>query len=816
LWLSKLIKNENERFGNIPSLKFLSDYNKLKYLNMKKVFILFTVVFAIFIKAYSQQSHSDVIDVLEYSIVLDISDIENQYIEGFTDIRFIPVQENTSTIYLDLQNLNIDSIVSEAYPIASFDYNDTLISIYFETAVSPPDEVTFRVYYNGNPQMDPSGWGGFYFMSGYAFNLGVGFDDVPHNYGRVWFPCNDDFVDRAIYNTIITTKPEHTAVCAGELIEVTQDPESLKKTYFWRIEETLPTYLVSVAVGNYILLSHTYHGIERDIPVEFYIYPGDSARTANSFVNIDSVLSIYENKFGAYKWNRVGFVSVPFNSGAMEHATNIAMGRAFIDGSLSYEDLFYHELAHMWFGDAITCSSAEDMWINEGWATYCETVFIEYLKGKSNALTYRRKYHETVLRYYHIQDGGFHALFPMDQSLTYSRTVYEKGASVAHALRGYLGEEMFFEAMTEFLNQNAYNSVSSYDMRDFLTNYTGIDMTDFFNDWVFTGGFVHYSIDSTQIVQNGENYEVTVFMKQKLRGRTEFANSNRVEISFLDSEFNANTQLLEFDGEFGEQTFTVPFYPILTLCDYNEVMSDATIDETKILTTAGIKTYTYNYFKANVQNIVETEPALLRITHNWAAPDTFKNEIPGLFIANHRYWTVEGNFPSTFKTKGEFAYSTALNSGLTGYLDNDFITNSLDSIVLLYRPDRATEWVIEPASNQTVMKKITIDSLKNGEYSLGIYDWELYASRKQNVACNNISLFPNPNEGMFYLNFGQDFIGNISIYDMSGKKLFSNDYNTASEYIFINASQLPEGIYIIKARDSKTKIDYNRKFIIQK
>jgi aminopeptidase N len=98
--------------------------------------------------------------------------------------------------------------------------------------------------------------------------------------------------------------------------------------------------------------------LERSYPVEFYIYPGDSARTANSFVNIDTTLAVYEAKFGPYKWNRVGYVAVPFSSGAMEHVTNIAMGRAFIDGSLTYEDLFYHELAHMWFGNAITCSSA--------------------------------------------------------------------------------------------------------------------------------------------------------------------------------------------------------------------------------------------------------------------------------------------------------------------------------------------------------------------------------------------------------------------------------------------------------------------------
>jgi hypothetical protein len=781
---------------------------------MKKSFSIILIVLSIFGYSYAQSSHSQVIDVLEYSIVLDISDIENQFIEGFTDIRFVPVQENTEVVYLDLQKLTVDSIICEAYQIESFTHNDTLITINLLSSISPSDEVNFRVYYHGNPQKDPSGWGGFYFMNGYAFNLGVAFDDIPHNYGRVWFPCNDDFVDRAIYNTIITTKPEHTAVCAGQLLEVTQDPESLKKTYFWRIEQSLPTYLVSVAVGNYIKIGHNYQGIEREIPVEFYIYPGDSARTAQSFVNIDTVLSIFEHKFGPYAWNRVGYVSVPFSSGAMEHATNIAMGRDFINGSLAYEDLFYHELAHMWFGDYITCSSAEDMWINEGWATYLETIYQEYMKSRPDAMAFRRLSHEKVLRYYHIEDGGFHALFPMDQSLTYTRTVYEKGASVAHALRGYIGDNFFFNGMTQFLNDNAFSDVSSADMRDYLSNFSGIDLTDFFQDWVFTPGFVHYSIDSTNIHQNGADYEITVYIKQKLRGRTEFANSNRVEVSFMHSDYSTITRTMEFDGEFGEQSFIIPFNPILVLCDYNEVLSDATIDESKIINSTGTKTYAYTYFKAPVQTVNSETDAFLRVTHNWAAPDTFKNQIPGLRIADHRFWTIEGIFPEGFKTKGEFSYSTVSTS--VGHVDNNFISNSLDSIVLLYRPNRATEWSIEPMANQTTMKRITVDSLKNGEYSLGIYDWEWFYKVNNNIAYNNATVYPNPNNGVFYLKINEQFDGTVCVYDVVGRLMHKQLSSSDMGLITVDAADLPEGVYVVIATDMQTNKVYNRKFLVQK
>ncbi len=785
---------------------------------MKKLYLfLFAAIIISTTNVYSQCLQLDKFKVLHYQINLDISDIPSESIQGFTEISFKPVIENLDVLYFDLLMLNIDSIVTEDFLITEYSYNDTLITIILEDALNVEDTSKIRIYYHGQPVMDESGWGGFYFKNGYAFNLGVGFEAQPHNFGRVWFPCIDNFRSRSTYHFIITTDINHTAVCGGELVDVITDEDNQKATYYWELNDPIPTYLASVAVGVYELTSSVYEGVNGDIPIDYYVQPGMTNQVNNSFVNMHEVLEIFEEKFGPYRWNRVGFVTVPFVFGAMEHATNVTISSAFVNGTLTYEDLLYHELAHSWFGNLITCSNSGDMWLNEGWAKYSESIYREFLYGRDNMLNFRRNAHNTVLRYYHIQDGGFFPLYGVPPELTYSRTVYEKGASVAHSIRGYIADDdLFFDAITEFINQNEFSDVHSYMFRDFLTNYTGIDFEDFFDVHVFSEGFVHYSIDSVNIIPAGAEYEATVYMKQKLRGRTEFANSNRIEVSFIDEDFNDYTVMYEFDGEYGVNTFTIPFEPILVFCDYFERFSDATIDETKILTSTGTNHYSNMYFRAIVNTVNPDNPALLRITHNWAAPDDFIEDIPGLVIANHRYWTVEGNFPEGFKTDGTFYYhNTQTGSSMHGHLDNEFINVPTDSIRLVYRPDRASNWqIIEDYAISGIFRNIKIDSLMPGEYSLAKFKWDSYVSNQINIMPENlISIYPNPSNGLFTIEKQNcEFVeSNLEIYNLSGQIVHSQVLS--GESVSIDLNYIPAGIYLVRITDNRNII--NQKIIIQ-
>nr|MBP7464582.1 hypothetical protein [Bacteroidales bacterium] len=167
---------------------------------MKK-YLLISILLILAAAGFSQQHYPDVVN---YEINLDISDFNEQTISGYTELTITTTDENIELLALDLLRLSLDSVRSEDLSIGEVQYNDSLMLVEISPALQSGDTVQLRVYYHGTPVVDPSGWGGFYFTGQRAYNLGVGFEDIPHNYGRVWFPCVDNFTDRATYRCKIT------------------------------------------------------------------------------------------------------------------------------------------------------------------------------------------------------------------------------------------------------------------------------------------------------------------------------------------------------------------------------------------------------------------------------------------------------------------------------------------------------------------------------------------------------------------------------------------------------------------------------------
>jgi len=738
---------------------------------------------------------SDTIDVINYAIHLDIIYLSAKNISGYTELTIVPKMNNVNAIPLDLLKMTIDTVLVDNSKINVFAYNDTLLRIPLASPANTSDTLAVRVYYHGHPVIDPSGWGGFYFSSDsmYAYNLGVGFQDVPHNYGRVWFPCLDDFIDRATFDCHIRVKDTKTAICGGTLMNETNNGDGTK-TFYWRIHSEIPTYLASVAIGNYVSVSCTFSGINSNIPVKIYVPAADTNKAKASFVNLLNILAVFENDFGPYRWERVGYVGVPFNNGAMEHATNITYPLFCIDGTLSYEDLYAHELSHHWFGDLVTCASAEDMWINEGWGTYCESIFREGLYGSDNYMANVKSNHYYVLNKCHTDDGGYFAIYGIPLNITYGSTVYQKGADVIHTLRNYLGDSLFFSFVKAWMNNYKFNHISTSELKDFITSETGVNMNDFFDGWVFSAGFPHYSIDSVKYAGTANVY--TVYIRQKLHHKPSFVNSNKIEITFMSNSWQTYSDTIEFSGQYGNKLFHLPFIPVCAMMDLNEKVSDATTDYYNVIKNTGTINFPNTYFSLGVQTI--SDSAFFRIEHNWVAPDPLKAPSAEIYrISDKRYWKIDGIFPLDFKASGKFNY----NRNPNGFENNLLPTNaSSDSLVLLYRAGAADDWHIVNfvKSGNPLVGYLTSENLQKGEYTFGVgkpNQSELDEATIQEKALLNV--YPNPSNDTFFIQINSSINSEIRIYDASDKLVFEMDVNSTQDMISWKPSEEKNGNYFV-------------------
>ena len=659
--------------------------------------------------------YSDTIDAVHYGIHLTDINLTKKTIEGYTEIQLVSKTRNLSTLKLELASLSVDSVFISEIKNNNFSHVGNRISITLKRAINRGDTLRALIYYHGHPFVDPSGWGGFHFSGDYALNLGVGFDAIPHNLGKAWFPCIDDFHDRALFDVYLSVTNDKKAISGGTLIDVTEHNNNTS-TWHWKTKYTLPTYLISATTGRYEFVEDTYNGLKERIPITYYCRPSDKEKTASTFINLKSILRVFETYFGPYPFERIGYTGTPGGLGAMEHASNISYPFSGWTGSTDNEWWYAHELSHMWFGDQVTCASAEDMWLNEGWAVWCESLYREGIYGKQAYKDNIRTKLKDVLQKTDLTDGGYFALYGIPQTITYGSTVYQKGGQVAHTLRGYMGDSLFFGGVKAYLQKYAYNYASTYDLRDFLSTYSGIDLKPFFEAWVFTPGFPHFSIDSTVTINSKSGYNSTVFIRQKLKGRTQYANANHLEITFMDSSWHKFTDTIVFSGAARNKTFHLPFAPALVMVDMDEKISDATTDEFKTIKSTGEFEFRQTFCKLNVKQIADS--ALVRITHSWVAPDSLNLLQPGIHISYTRYWTVDGIFPSGFQATGEFTYKASAT------LDKKLLADSGDSLIMLHRPGAGQRW--ERTSfirrGSKTEGSITIDHLQKGEYALGFVD----------------------------------------------------------------------------------------------
>ena len=775
------------------------------------------------VRGSNTDTRSDSIHIIHIDLAIDVSNFSARVMYGQADILFTAKVNDVNHINLDLLGLKVDSIKSGSNTL-KYTYDDSVIAISLPSPLMAGQQQTVSVFYHGTPIQMPGDFGGFYWDDEYAFNIGVSFLAEPHNYGKVWFPCFDNFVERSTFHFAVNTDSTRRALCNGNQDSMTVNADATR-TWYWTMSDPIPPYLASMSVSDYAVLKGSYKGLKGITPIWLAARASDTINLKQSFIHLKDALSIFEKRFGPYPFSRVGYCLVPFSAGAMEHATNISYMLPLVNGNTAYENVMAHELSHHWFGDMVTCDNENEMWLNEGWAKYCEEIFFEGLYGKDNYKTNVRDNHEEVIRMAHIADSTYLAPSGIASKYTYSNySIYEKGADRIHTLRGYMGDSLFFSCVKSYLSKYKFKDVNSYTMRDYLVSCTGLKrINDFFADWIFDGGFPDFSIEHSLIMNTGGKYDVRLSIRQQSDHTSHYFNHVPLEIAFFDATGKKTVTVANVSGSFTEYFTTLPFYPVYIALDFDEKISDAVTDQWFKMAGSDHE-YEFGVAKMSVDLIQSTDTSLVRVEHHWVAPDASKNIIPGLHLSDYRYWNVDGIWSPDFQASATINYN-GLNSG-QGYLDKSLITNREDSLVLMYRPDAESVWQIDSDAVRNTGRNVTdkigsirINNLQKGQYALAIYDAKKTDKPQESADCPPLTVldidpvaegfkaYANPVNGdeLNVVILDHNEYTRCIMMNMIGEKVMDRPLKAGQNKFIVYLNGLPRGTYMINLIDKDNK-----------
>jgi aminopeptidase N len=752
-------------------------------------------------------TRTDTFDVLHYSIDASFLNFRtDKKIEAQTILQ-VRLKADATQMRLDLLELPVSAVSVNGQP-AIYTYSSPDLRISLDN-VQNGDTLLVAVSYSGNPKQDPQ-WGGFYFSGPYAFNLGVGFASDPHNFGRVWFPCFDNFVDRATFDFSITVDSSDRAYANGLLHSTTQNSDQTE-TFHWQMNDPIPTYLVAVAIAPYEEVRMNVDGI----PVLLTALAADTSNLRKSFENLPTCIRTFVSSYGEHTFDRIGFNTVPFNSGAMEHATNIAYPRyAIANGDKTSETLFAHELAHHWWGNTITCKTQEDMWLNEGWASYSERLFLEAVYGKKAYDDDIEDNHHSVLQFAHVLDEAILPVSGIGHANTYGRHVYDKGADMVHTLRGLMGDQSFFEACKSFQSSFKFKDVTTRDLHTHFQSYTTLDLTGFFEQWVKTPGFAHFNILSAT-KQDGA-YKLTI--KQTPRFNQEVYTNVRLSLAAIASGKRYDTEVILNQAQ---QTFSItcPFEPEFWVLDPDDKISDATTTD-QVTITSEEQNLTHGMMKKVRLEMSDKDSVQLWVTHHWAPADGSYGKPLGAQLSKERYWEIQGFWNENTQLATQLIYSGFKSTAPDyGFLDANLIRSTEDSLVLLYRPNARSAWseAQDYTKNMGSLfdKRGTIDisNLRKGQYCLAMYDASLLQASNLDKR-PAFKLFPNPASQEINVELSSPKEGVLEITNMQGQVIHSYPMNGSQLKHKIDISFLASGVYLVGISIQNQAYDV-RRFVIE-
>ncbi|MBS1492393.1 MAG: M1 family metallopeptidase [Bacteroidetes bacterium] len=488
------------------------------------------------------------IDVLNYSIDVDFTNnFKPQRSYVFTGNVKIKVKalEDINSLVLNANNasLKIENVSTAA---TSFTHEKNEVKISLDRTYQKDEEFEIGIGYSHTN----------YFDTAFYVGKGIVYTDCEPEGARCWYPCKDFPDDKALFEIKGKVPAGVLLGSNGLLIDSTSDGKTT--TYTWKESYLMPTYLAVVAASeNYSMrvIEWKDKNSDKTVPIRFYYQKTDEKSKLDLMMQrVPEMMDFYSEMFGTYPFDKLAFATVDnqFPWGGMENQTFITLC-----GNCYNDDLLAHELAHHWFGDMISPTRWSDIWLNEGFATYCETIWAERMEGKTQ---YRRLNKINADEYLVTNPGrpiynrSWDSIVPNNNILFNVAMTYNKSGAILYMLRYVLGDTLFFSSIKKYTTNSdlMYKNINTNEFVKLMSEYSGRDLSWFFDEWLYRPNHPVYD-NRYEIKKEGDEWKVTFNIKQTQK--EEFFKMP-VEIQVL---FQKETKIVRLENDRNDQTFELKF-----------------------------------------------------------------------------------------------------------------------------------------------------------------------------------------------------------------------------------------------------------------
>jgi aminopeptidase N len=430
-------------------------------------------------------------DLLYYHLDVRV-DPDQKFLKGHTEIRFKMLNDD-NRIQLDLHDaLNIDAIewIQDSKPKdqklktqLKFTRDSGAVFVDFPETLKAGQMIAINFYYSGHP-LETGRFGGIAFRKDPAGRPWIN-TACEGEGASIWWPNKDQWRDEVESMKISVSIPNNLVdVSNGKFLGKTNLGDGYTR-WDWMVHYPINNYNVSLNIGHYE------HWSEQlgDLPLDFYALPENLDKAKKQFAQAKGMLEAFQHYFGEYPFKKDGYklIEVPYSG--MEHQSAVTYGNHFANGYLEkdwtgvgisprFDFIIIHESGHEWFGNSVSAADTSDMWIHEGWTTYLECLYVEYMYGKADGLKYTNGYKSKVRnRQPIIAPRGINAEPPQD--------MYFKGALFLNTLRSVIDDDKRWFALIHELYQHfKYQNIMTEDIVEFFNRRTGRNFTAIFNQYL--------------------------------------------------------------------------------------------------------------------------------------------------------------------------------------------------------------------------------------------------------------------------------------------------------------------------------------------